>query len=188
MRSLAAMASSSSRHEAVPRRPFGRHSDLVSILGLGGYHLGKARTVARSGADRSRSDRRRHQLPRQRLGVSRRRERAADGPRDRGSPRLGVPDDQGVHARTRRARSRCASSTNRCGACGPTTSISGRFTSASTTTIPSAISRKAASSRRSSRRKRRARSDTSASPATRIPRSICGCCRSGFRSTPVSCR
>ena len=40
------MASSSSRHEAVPRRPFGRHPDLVSILGLGGYHLGKARTIA----------------------------------------------------------------------------------------------------------------------------------------------
>ena len=31
---------------AIPRRPFGRHSDLVSILGLGGYHLGKVKTVA----------------------------------------------------------------------------------------------------------------------------------------------
>jgi len=30
----------------VERRPFGRHSDRVSILGLGGYHIGKVRTVA----------------------------------------------------------------------------------------------------------------------------------------------
>jgi uncharacterized protein len=32
--------------DIVPRRPFGRYADLVSILGLGGYHLGKAKTVA----------------------------------------------------------------------------------------------------------------------------------------------
>jgi aryl-alcohol dehydrogenase-like predicted oxidoreductase len=31
---------------SVSRRPFGRHPDQVSILGLGGYHLGKARTTA----------------------------------------------------------------------------------------------------------------------------------------------
>jgi aryl-alcohol dehydrogenase-like predicted oxidoreductase len=29
----------------ISRRPFGRHSDQVSIIGLGGYHLGKAKTV-----------------------------------------------------------------------------------------------------------------------------------------------
>jgi aryl-alcohol dehydrogenase-like predicted oxidoreductase len=39
------MSSSSSRHEPIDRRPFGRHGDLVSIIGLGGYHLGKAKTV-----------------------------------------------------------------------------------------------------------------------------------------------
>jgi aryl-alcohol dehydrogenase-like predicted oxidoreductase len=39
------MSSSSSRHGPIERRLFGRHGDLVSILGLGGYHLGKARTV-----------------------------------------------------------------------------------------------------------------------------------------------
>ncbi len=32
----------------VPRRPFGRHADRVSIIGLGGYHLGKVRTVVES--------------------------------------------------------------------------------------------------------------------------------------------
>ena len=32
--------------DPIPRRPFGRHADLVSILGLGGYHLGKVKTVA----------------------------------------------------------------------------------------------------------------------------------------------
>jgi len=32
-------------HAPIARRPFGRHSDTVSILGLGGYHLGKVTTV-----------------------------------------------------------------------------------------------------------------------------------------------
>ena len=36
----------SSKHDPVPRRPFGRSADLVSILGIGGYHLGKVKTVA----------------------------------------------------------------------------------------------------------------------------------------------
>jgi aryl-alcohol dehydrogenase-like predicted oxidoreductase len=39
------MSSSSSKHEPIGRRLFGRYGDLVSILGLGGYHLGKAKTV-----------------------------------------------------------------------------------------------------------------------------------------------
>ena len=39
------MSSSSSRHDAIGRRPFGRHADRVSIIGLGGYHLGKVKTV-----------------------------------------------------------------------------------------------------------------------------------------------
>jgi len=30
----------------IPRRSFGRHSDQISIIGLGGYHLGKATSVA----------------------------------------------------------------------------------------------------------------------------------------------
>ena len=36
---------STRQHVPIPRRPFGRHADLVSILGLGGYHLGKVKTV-----------------------------------------------------------------------------------------------------------------------------------------------
>jgi uncharacterized protein len=39
------MSSSSSRPRPIERRQFGRHGDLVSILGLGGYHLGSATTV-----------------------------------------------------------------------------------------------------------------------------------------------
>lgn len=35
----------SSRQKPIPRRAFGRHPDRVSIIGLGGYHLGKAKTV-----------------------------------------------------------------------------------------------------------------------------------------------
>jgi predicted aldo/keto reductase-like oxidoreductase len=40
------MPSPSSSHDPIDRRPFGRHRDLVSIIGLGGYHLGKVRTIA----------------------------------------------------------------------------------------------------------------------------------------------
>ena len=35
-----------SSDEFIARRPFGRHPDQVSIIGLGGYHLGKAKTSA----------------------------------------------------------------------------------------------------------------------------------------------
>jgi len=33
-------------HDPIARRPFGRHADTVSILGLGGFHLGKVKTIA----------------------------------------------------------------------------------------------------------------------------------------------
>ena len=39
------MPSSSSRHESIGRRPFGRHADAISLIGLGGYHLGKVKTI-----------------------------------------------------------------------------------------------------------------------------------------------
>ena len=71
------LAMSDSRLREIPRRSFGRYSDQISIIGLGGYHLGKAKTRGRGRPHRSRSDRCRHQLSRQRLGVSRRRERRA---------------------------------------------------------------------------------------------------------------
>jgi aryl-alcohol dehydrogenase-like predicted oxidoreductase len=45
MRTLAPM-SPTSNSGPVPHRPFGRHLDSVSIIGLGGYHLGKAKTIA----------------------------------------------------------------------------------------------------------------------------------------------
>ncbi len=35
-----------SAQQPVPRRPFGRYSDQISIIGLGGYHLGKPKTSA----------------------------------------------------------------------------------------------------------------------------------------------
>ncbi len=37
--------SPSSASTSVPRRPFGRHADMVSIIGLGGHHLGQVKTV-----------------------------------------------------------------------------------------------------------------------------------------------
>jgi aryl-alcohol dehydrogenase-like predicted oxidoreductase len=42
------MASSSVRCDPIPRRPFGRHPDRVSIIGLGGFHLGQVKTVIES--------------------------------------------------------------------------------------------------------------------------------------------
>ena len=42
------MSKRSSTREPIPRRPFGRHPDQVSIIGLGGYHLGKVKTIAES--------------------------------------------------------------------------------------------------------------------------------------------
>jgi len=39
------MAARSSAQSPVPRRPFGRHADQVSIMGLGGFHLGKPDSV-----------------------------------------------------------------------------------------------------------------------------------------------
>ena len=91
-----------------------------------------------------------------------------------------LPDDQGLHARARRRRRDAPARAIAAPPAAPTTSTSGRFTSASTRTIPSGISRAAASSRRWSKRRHKARFATSASPATRIPTSTCACCRHGF--------
>ena len=38
----------SSSDQPIERRPFGRYTDMVSVIGLGGYHLGKPKTVAES--------------------------------------------------------------------------------------------------------------------------------------------
>ena len=38
----------SSADRAIDRRPFGRYPDMVSIIGLGGYHIGKPKTMAAS--------------------------------------------------------------------------------------------------------------------------------------------
>ena len=38
----------SSDQQRIARRPFGRYSDQVSIIGLGGYHLGKPKTMTES--------------------------------------------------------------------------------------------------------------------------------------------
>ncbi len=34
-----------SKHDSIPYRQFGRHDDRVSIIGLGGYHLGKMKSA-----------------------------------------------------------------------------------------------------------------------------------------------
>jgi aryl-alcohol dehydrogenase-like predicted oxidoreductase len=36
---------SATDHQPIPRRPFGRSADRVSIMGIGGYHLGEVKTM-----------------------------------------------------------------------------------------------------------------------------------------------
>jgi len=40
------MPKSTQPQAPIPRRPFGRYSDQISIIGLGGHHLGKPKTVS----------------------------------------------------------------------------------------------------------------------------------------------
>ena len=40
-----AMPADTSRTDPIPYRQFGRHSDQVSIIGIGGFHLGQVKTV-----------------------------------------------------------------------------------------------------------------------------------------------
>ena len=42
------MPADTSRKEPIPYRQFGRHSDQVSIIGIGGFHLGQVKTVTES--------------------------------------------------------------------------------------------------------------------------------------------
>ena len=86
----------------VPRRRFGRHADEVLDPRRGRLPSRPGLDHRRGGADRPRRHRRRHDLPRQRLGVPRGRERRAHGPRHPRPAGGRVPDDQGVHARPRR--------------------------------------------------------------------------------------
>ena len=64
----------------IPRRTLGRTGQSVSVIGLGGHHIGRAHVPEQEGIRiiRTRLDRRR-QLPRQLLGLQRRRERGPDG-------------------------------------------------------------------------------------------------------------
>ena len=42
------MPADTSRKDPIPYRQFGRHSDQVSIIGIGGFHLGQVKTVTES--------------------------------------------------------------------------------------------------------------------------------------------
>ena len=42
------MPADTSRTDPIPYRQFGRHSDQVSIIGIGGFHLGQVKTVTES--------------------------------------------------------------------------------------------------------------------------------------------
>ena len=91
-----------------------------------------------------------------------------------------VPDDQGVHARPRRegrdaaARGIAAAPADRL----PGSLADSRVRLRQRSRAPFRARRRRRGARAGE--ERRARCDTSASPATRIPRSTCGCCRSGI--------
>ena len=131
----------------VPRRRFGRHPELVSALGLGGFHLGKignerdAIKVVHAAIDG---------------GITfldnaweyhdgKSEMRMGKAIRDR-RDRVFLMTKVCTHGRD--ARSRCGSSSSLSAGCRRIISISGRSTSARTTTIPSVTSREGASSRR----------------------------------------
>ena len=55
----------------IPLRPLGATGEMVSALGLGGYHIGKMQRASRSGPHRPCGDRCRHHVHGQRLGIPR---------------------------------------------------------------------------------------------------------------------
>ena len=130
--------------DRIPRKPFGKTKETVSVIGIGGYSLGRRPVPEGGHRHRPRGHRRRRQLLRQRLGVPRRQERGVDGPGAQGAARQGLPDDQGLHPRPRQEGGHAAARGIAEAACRPTTSTCGRSTSASTTTIPSGTSPRAA--------------------------------------------
>ena len=130
-----------SRRPGDPPPAAGQTGVEVSVLGLGGYHLGtmaserEAVRIVHEAVDA------RHQLPRQRLGVPRRRERDrhGQGARATAATQAFLMTKVCTHGREPR-RGHAPARASRCAGCGPTTSTSGRSTSASTTTIPSGTS------------------------------------------------
>ena len=86
----------------IPQKPFGKTDVHLSVLGMGGHHLGRRAIGGRGGADGADGGRCRHHLLRQLLGVPQRQERGLDGARPAGPPRQSVSDDQGLHPRPQR--------------------------------------------------------------------------------------
>ncbi len=87
--------------DQIPRKPFGRTSERLSVIGLGGYSLGSAPSreeaiaIVHEAVD---------------AGVNffdnaweyhEGQERGLDGAGAQGSARQGLPDDEGLHARPR---------------------------------------------------------------------------------------
>jgi aryl-alcohol dehydrogenase-like predicted oxidoreductase len=138
---------------AIPRRPLGRTGVDVSILAVGGSHLGDiqdpgvATRIVHEAID---------------AGVS-----FFDNAWEYHDGRSELILGEALVGRL----DRVVLMTKVCGF-APITSISGRSTSASTTTIRTCTSPRAAWSRRSTRRSERARRASSASPGTRIRASI----------------
>ena len=87
----------------LPTRVLGRTGQRVSIVCLGGWHIGAIKDDAESVRLMHARPGRRHHLLRQRLGLPRRRRRRADGqgPGHGRPPRQGLPHDQELRARLR---------------------------------------------------------------------------------------
>ena len=132
----------------IDRRPFGRYSDMVSIIGLGGYHVGKPKTVTEA-------VRIIHAAIDAGINFLDNAWEYHDGESEKRMGRAIQDRRDAVFLMTKvcthgpKCRWPCGSSRTRCDACARIISICGRSTSASTTTTPTGISPAEASSRRS---------------------------------------
>ena len=178
----------------IPHRTLGRTGQSVSIIGIGGYHIGRPDvSETRSHPHHPHGDRLAASTSSTTAGTTTTATaRAAWARRSRRLPPEGLPDDQ--DRRPHQASRRQSSSTSRSGACRPTTSTWCRSTRSSARTIPSASSPPAAPSRRWWRRKKAGKIRFIGFTGHKRPaRSTCTCCdgRDAARlhaSTPCRCR
>ena len=126
------------------------------------------RRPADSGAPGAGSHRRRHHVLRQLLGVPPRQIGDLDGRRPAGPSRQSLPDDEGLHPRTRVGAGHADAGTVAAPAAIPIISTCGRFTASPSITIPICSSGLTAQPKLCAKPKSRVKCGSSALPDTRI--------------------
>jgi aryl-alcohol dehydrogenase-like predicted oxidoreductase len=174
-------------HDLIDRRTFGPHTDLVSIMGLGGYHLGQVKTVTEA------------------VRIV---QEAVDAGLNFLDNAWEYHEGESERRMGRAIKGRRASVFLMTKVCthGRDARVAMRQLEESLRRLqtdhldlwqihecvyyndPERHFSRGVSSKRWSSQRRRARSGTSVSPATRIPRYTCECWRTIFPSTPANCR